>query len=429
MKAEGRMMNGEWRTAALDEVAELNPRLPETLTADDAVSFVPMSAVSAETAGITHEETRTYGEVSKGYTPFVTGDVLVAKITPCFENGKIAQARLTQRAGFGSTEFHVVRPREGKLDARYTLHFLRRGSVRLAGERRMTGSAGQRRVPENFLAKLEIPLPPLAEQRRIAEVLDRAEALRAQRRAALAQLDTLTQFLFLDLFGNDGANTMKWPVRAVADYVREFRGGKSIEAESSENAVTRNRVLKVSAVTGMKFLAHESKPVPDSYEPPKEHFAKPGDLLFSRANTTELVGAVAYVESTPPNVLLPDKLWRFVWRNPAEIEPLFIWALFQTPTLRREIGRRATGTSGSMKNISQEKVFGIKTILPPIPMQREFARRVSAVERLKTAQRASLAELDALFGVLQHRAFRGELFGVLYGVPPSGGKAHARKGA
>ena len=145
------------RKVALDEVAELNPRLAETLAPDDEVSFVPMSAVSAETAGITEEETRSYAEVSKGYTPFVTGDVLVAKITPCFENGKIAQAQLAHRVGFGSTEFHVVRPRVDKLDARYTLHFLRHGNVRLAGERRMTGSAGQRRVPENFLAKLRNP--------------------------------------------------------------------------------------------------------------------------------------------------------------------------------------------------------------------------------------------------------------------------------
>ncbi len=148
---------------------------------------------------------------------------------------------------------------------------------------------------------------------------------------------------------------------------------------------------------------------PDNYEPPTEHYARPGDLLFSRANTTELVGAVAYVQSTPPNVLLPDKLWRFVWRQPAKAEPLFVWALFQTPTLRREIGRRATGTSGSMKNISQEKVFGISTILPPISLQREFARRTEAVEKLKTAQRASLAEMDALFATLKHRAFNGEL--------------------
>jgi type I restriction enzyme, S subunit len=132
-------------------------------------------------------------------------------------------------------------------------------------------------------------------------------------------------------------------------------------------------------------------------------------LLFSRADTTELVGAVAYVDTTPANVLLPDKLWRFVWRQPVVVEPLFVWALFQTPAVRREIGRRATGTSGSMKNISQKKVFGISTILPPLSLEREFTRRVAALEKLKTAHHASLGEMDALFAALQHRAFRGEL--------------------
>lgn len=91
------------------------------------------------------------------------------------------------------------------------------------------------------------------------------------------------------------------------------------------------------------------------------------------------------------------------------VEPLFVWALFQSPPLRREIGRRATGTSGSMKTISQEKVFGVSTILPPLDLQRDFVRGVVAVEKLKTAHRASLVELDALFATLQHRAFRGEL--------------------
>ena len=304
---------------------------------------------------------------------------------------------------------YLIRVRVGdSADPRFVSHFFQT-PIYWAQITKSARGVAQPGVNATTLKALEIPLPPLAEQRRIAEVLDRAEALRAKRRAGLAQLDSLTQSLFLDLFGDDGENSKGWLVRAVADYVREFQGGKSIESESGENVITRNRVLKVSAVTGMKFLAHESKPVPDSYEPPTVHFAKPGDLLFSRANTTELVGAVAYVESTPPNVLLPDKLWRFVWREPAAIEPLFVWALFQTPTLRREIGQRATGTSGSMKNISQEKVFGIRTILPPIELQREFARRLSAVEKLKTAQRASLAELDALFATLQHRAFRGEL--------------------
>lgn len=233
--------------------------------------------------------------------------------------------------------------------------------------------------------------------------------MRTKRRAALAALDTLTQSIFLDLFGDPGDNPKGWPLHPVSDYVAEFQGGKSLEAESADILVTRHRVLKVSAVTGMRFLPHESKPLPDSYEPPAEHFVRFGDLLFSRANTTELVGAVAFVNTVPPGTLLSDKLWRFVWREPTKVDPMFVWALFQTPTMRHEIGRRATGTSGSMKNISQEKVFGIATVLPPLPLQREFARRLAAVEKLKAAHRDSLAEMDALFASLQHRAFRGAL--------------------
>lgn len=259
------------------------------------------------------------------------------------------------------------------------------------------------------LGNLKVPLPPLSEQRRIAVILDTADALRAKRRAAIAQLDTLTQSIFLDMFGDPDRNPKAWPVRRVSEYVAEFQGGKSLESESGENAVTRNRVLKVSAVTEMTFLAHECKPVPDSYTPPVEHFVRPGDLLFSRANTTDLVGAVAYVERTPQNLLLPDKLWRFVWTQPSLVEPLFVWALFQTPAVRREIGRRATGTSGSMKNISQEKLFGITTICPPIAIQKVFTKRLTSIARLRVEYHESARNIDALFTSCQHRAFRGEL--------------------
>lgn len=305
-----------------------------------------------------------------------------------------------------SNHFLRLRPREDKLDGRYLACWLVLQFQRRIFQSMCRQWVNQATVGRDSLLGMRMPLPPLTEQRRIAAILDKADALRAKRHAALVKLDTLTQSIFLDLFGDAGENPKGWP---VSDYVAEFQGGKSIESESDENVETRNRVLKVSAVTGMKFLAHESKPVSDSYDPPTEHFVRPGDLLFSRANTTELVGAVAYVKSTPQNVLLPDKLWRFVWRQPAKVEPLFIWALFQTPAIRREIGRRATGTSGSMKNISQEKVFGISTILPPLSLQQEFSRQIAAVENLKAAHRSSLAELDALFASLQHRAFRGEL--------------------
>lgn len=300
---------------------------------------------------------------------------------------------------------HII-PDPKAADVRYLFRAL---SNQVSGIVARGVGGAQPNISQGIVKALTVPLPPLPEQRRIAEVLDRAEALRAKRRAALAQLDTLTQSIFLDLFGDPGDNPKAWPMREVSDYVAEFQGGKSLEAESGENVAARNRILKISAVTSTEFEPDESKPVPDSYTPPSEHFVRTGDLLFSRANTTELVGAVAYVGRTPPNLLLPDKLWRFVWRDSAAVEPLFVRTLFHTPAVRREIARRATGTSGSMKNISQEKLFGIRTILPPLSVQTEFVRRSNAVDKLKSAHRASLAKLDALFASLQHRAFRGEL--------------------
>jgi type I restriction enzyme, S subunit len=209
-------MSGTVQTAKLGEIAELNPRHSVSLESNALISFVAMSSVSAETATTTVEE-RCYGEVSKGYTPFIDGDVLVAKITPCFENGKIAQAKLKHRIGFGSTEFHVVRPYPGKAEARYLLHFLRQENIRHDGARKMTGSAGQRRVPEHFLSNLEILLPSLEEQRRIAEILDRAEELRSKRREAIAQLDTLTQAIFLEMFGDPVTNPKGWQLSYFKD--------------------------------------------------------------------------------------------------------------------------------------------------------------------------------------------------------------------
>ncbi len=377
------MTKAQWPEVALEGVADLNPRLPEKLTATDQVAFVPMASVSAETARVTVEETRAYSEVAKGYTSFLSGDVLLAKITPCFENGKIAQALLSKRVGFGSTEFHVIRPHADKLDGRYTHHFLRLDSVRLAGERRMTGSGGQRRVPENYLAKLAIPLPPLAEQRRIAEVLDRAEALRAKRRAALAQLDALTQSLFLDLFGDprkksSTGNTPTKP-RLLGDLTRIRTGKLDANAADADGA----HPFFTCAVEPLRINtpAFDCKAV---------LVAGSGDLNVKYFEGKFNAYQRTYViECLDESVLVPKFLYAFL--------DLYV----------SELRKQAIG--GVIKYIKLPYLTDAVVQLPTDEWQREFARRVTAVESLKTAQRASLAELDALFATLQHRAFRGEL--------------------
>ena len=217
----------------LAQVAALNPRLLKTLSDQTPISFVPMAAVSAEEAMVTSPMERPYVEVRKGYTYFESGDVLVAKITPCFENGKIAEAVLPRQYGFGSTEFHVVRPKSGQLEGRYLHYFLRQTRIRIEGERRMTGSGGQRRVPEDFLAQLVIPLPPLPEQRRIAAILDQADALRAKRREALAQLDSLTQSIFIEMFGNPVDNPNGWEVAPLGEVGSLDRGVSKVRPRNA----------------------------------------------------------------------------------------------------------------------------------------------------------------------------------------------------
>ena len=402
-------MSAKFPTAKLTDIAELNPTLGKKLPAEELVSFVPMASLSAESASVETTQDRPYAEVAKGFTPFLDGDVLVAKITPCFENGKIAQARLQRSHGFGSTEFHVVRARPGIAESRYLHHYLRLEEVRANGQRRMTGSGGQRRVPASFLADLAIPLPPLEEQRRIAAILDQAETLRTQRRTALALLDSLTQSLFLDMFGDPVANPKGWQRLPLSALVEKIDSGWSPvcldrRAEEGEWAV-----LKLGAITSCEFKPQENKALPPDIAPVESIEVKPGDLLFSRKNTYELVAACALVNQTPARLMMSDLIFRFRLNASSAVIPQYLHRLLTYATKRQEVQKLAGGSAGSMPNISKAKLLDFLIEVPPLPLQKTFATRIASIEALKTTHRHALAALDALFASLQQRAFTGAL--------------------
>lgn len=179
-----------WVRAPLSELADFNPKHdPSRL--GETISFVPMPAVDAATGTIEGATDRPLSEVWKGFTHFAENDVIFAKITPCMENGKIAVARgLTNELACGSTEFHVLRP-NGSLLPAYLWRFLRQGSFRNGAEGAMTGAVGQRRVPVDYLKAAVIPLPPLAEQRRIAAKLKTLTARTARAGADLDRIPSL----------------------------------------------------------------------------------------------------------------------------------------------------------------------------------------------------------------------------------------------
>jgi type I restriction enzyme S subunit len=181
-----------WLWSQIAEIGVLSPRNEVSDTFD--ASFVPMPLIAAE-YGVAHEyEVRPWGEIKKGYTHFAEGDVGLAKITPCFENGKSTVFRnLRGGIGSGTTELHVVRPLF--IAPSYILIFLKSPHFIETGISKMTGTAGQKRVPAEYFAYSPFPLPPLAEQHRIVAkvdelmaLCDRLEAERAEREAARDRL-------------------------------------------------------------------------------------------------------------------------------------------------------------------------------------------------------------------------------------------------
>jgi len=395
-------------SARLKDVADLNPSLDAVPDADELVSFLPMSRVDAEIVDAVDTETRRFQEVSKGYTPFVADDVLVAKITPCFENGKISQAKPTRRFGFGSTEFHVVRPHTGVLDPRYLVHFLRQEYIRKEGQRRMTGSAGQRRVPIHFLADLRIPIPSLAEQRRIAEILDRADALRATRRAALARLDTLAQSIFLEMFGDPVAHC--WPMSTVAGVAAQLDGAirtgpfgsQLLHSEFTDEGIA---VLGIDNAVENEFRWAQRRYISEAkYRQLVRYTVHPGEVLITIMGTC---GRCAIVPDDIPTAINTKHLC-CITLDHSKCLPDFLHAYFlQHPIARRHLAQKAKGAI--MEGLNMGIIKEMPIPLVPIALQEKFVSKLTALNRLVGQAERSEDEFNVIFSSLQHRAFRGEL--------------------
>jgi type I restriction enzyme, S subunit len=246
-------------------------------------------------------------------------------------------------------------------------------------------------------------------QKRIAEILDRAESLRAMRRQSIEQLNTLTQAIFLEMFGDPVTNPKGWKRLAFGELLANIDSGwspvcldRSVEGEEWG-------VLKLGAVTKCEYKPSENKALPPDVQPNLKIEVKQGDLLFTRKNTYELIAACALVKETPPRLLMSDLIFRFRLREDSPVNSSFLHQLLIYPTKRRAIQKLAGGSSSSMPNISKTKLQDTLVEAPPIDLQQKFAQRVEAIEKLKATHQKSLTELDALFASLQHRAFRGEL--------------------
>lgn len=376
----------------LREVCSINPRVSrKDLPAPETpVSFVPMGAVDETTGRIVERETRPLAEVQTGYTSFAEGDVLFAKITPCMENGKVAMAtQLTNGIGRGSTEFYVLRPGD-RILGEYIFHFVRQQRFRDQAKRNFTGTAGQQRVPKSFMEEALIPLPPIEEQQRIVDILNRAASIERLKARASAHLRDFIPALFLKMFGDPIENPMGWPTSALGDLLQMAQYGSSKKADATDDAIPVLRMGNVSYDGYLDCSDLKYVDLPDA-ELDKYLLAK-GDLLFNRTNSKELVGKTGMWDGRFTAIAAS---YFIRLRVDAELaDPTYIWAFMNTASMKAKLFDMARGAIGQA-NINAKELQAITVPVAPAETQRAFAKLVdAAVARSQLSETASSLAAD-----------------------------------
>lgn len=364
-----------------------------------------MSAVS-EDGRITGTQVRQVAELMNGYSYFETGDVLVAKITPCFENGKAAVAEdLPEAVGFGSTEFHVLRPGP-EIDRRYLFYAIWNPMFRRSGTSNMTGSAGQKRVPADFVRRFRIPLPPLPDQHRIAAILDKADDLRRKREESIRLMDELLRSTFLEMFGDPVRNPKGW-ARASLEEIANVDGGLQVTASRSSNPIGVP-YLRVANVFRDRLDLSEVKKIRVTSAELERCRLRGGDVLIveGHGNPAEIGRSAVWSGEIDPCVH-QNHLMRV--RFDRELaHPAFISAFLNSLGGRRQLLRSGKTTSG-LNTISTSNVKAVRVPLPPVDLQHRYAIAVEGVEAARRRRAGSLSESNRLFRALLDLAFRGEL--------------------
>ena len=259
-----------------------------------------------------------------------------------------------------------------------------------------------------FLKETQIPLPPLAEQKRIAGILDAADILRAKRRESLAQLDTLLQSTFLDMFGDPVTNPMGWEVKELAEAVFVQGGFAFKSRDYCEQGV---KLVKISNVHSANLKWNEIDRVPDVYFKRYKNFAlEPGDLVI--ALTRPIIKSldsvkIATVGPMDTPSLLNQRVARFVFPPNSTIDKFYLLAFCRTPFFKNAVQRFCS--ESLQPNVSTKQLGSMLIAQPPLDLQHRFATIVKSIEKQKARHRTHLAELDTLFASLQQLAFNGEL--------------------
>lgn len=388
-------MRTDWSRARLDECCEIvagaTPSTSiKTYWDGDICWATPKDLSELEGAYIsdTPRKITRAGLDSCAATILPVGSVLFSSRAPI---GHVAINAVPMATNQGFKSFV---PKPEHVDAKFLYWWLRTNCDYLES---LGNGATFKEVSKAVVARIEILLPPLAEQQRIANILDKTEALRSKRRATIAQLDILCKAIFLDLFGDPATNPNGWSIRALKEVasttsggtpnraIPEYFGGGIPWVKSGE--LHQDIVTKAEESLTQSGIAESSAKV-----------MPVGTVLVAMYGAT--VGAIAIL-----GVKAATNQAICCIEPGASIDNIFLVHLFKllSPSLLlKRVG-------GAQPNLSQDFIRNLLIPLPPLDLQHKFACRIAAVEKLKNAYLSSLANMDALFASLQHLSFQGEL--------------------
>lgn len=396
-----------WRWVKLEGVCEINPHRPKNFTRspDSPTTFVPMSAVDEKKGIIAKAQVVPYSKVQRGYTFFVENDVLFSKITPCMQNGKHVIARnLIDGVGFGTTEFHVLRSKKDVLPE-WLWFFIRQLYFLQEATAYFTGAVGQQRVPKEFLVDYTIPLPPMAEQKRIvAKIQEMMQEVERARTACEKQFEaakSIPTAYLRQVFESKEAK--KWKRKKLGD-VCEVITGSTPRTDSHDNWngeifwATPNDMGKL---VGFTIDDTERKISEKGFNSCSTKLLPPGSVLLT---TRAPIGHLAV---NTMHICTNQGFKSFIPSSQIHNWFLFFALKHFVPVLQ-SMGRGQTFTE-----ISKKQVENFEIPFPSLSTQQHIAaglkEKMPYADNLLTSIEKQLEAINALPQTILRKAFRGKL--------------------